>query len=361
VSERASDSFLLTPELHNRLLWFIKLRWLAVGGLALGSQLAPRLGYPAAWAHLGWVALAVLAYNLYFRLVPLRHAGVALPYDKLHANAILQMAVDLAALLVTVHYTGGLQSPLLPFFVFHMAIGTIMVEAGIMYLIAFGTCWSALCLFILEAKGVVEYFPVDALQPMSGRVSGVSMLSLVIAVFGTVYLTDSVARQFRRRTVQLHERTEELASQEERKSRFMLLSAHQLRSPLATVRTSLAVMLQGFVEPSSARGRKLLDGAAERVDGLLQHRQRPARGWASCARAQARRGSPTSSSTGARRRRRSLRPLAAGRAIDLRPGSTASPCCPGGSLRISRSRSRTWCTTRSSTRTTAARCRCGWR
>ena len=37
------------------------------------------------------------------------------------------MVLDLAALMATVHFTGGLHSPLLPFFAFHMAIGTIMI------------------------------------------------------------------------------------------------------------------------------------------------------------------------------------------------------------------------------------------
>jgi signal transduction histidine kinase len=135
----------------------------------------------------------------------------------------------------------------------------------------------------MEAKGVVAHHAIEPGGMMSGRVSGLSVLALTTALFGTVYLTDSVARRFRRRTVQLHERTIELDQKklaleqafdamrrlEERKSKFMLLSAHQLRSPLGTVRTSLDVLAGGYVDPGSERGRRLIEGSVERVDGLL--------------------------------------------------------------------------------------------
>jgi len=43
-----------------------------------------------------------------------------------------------------------------------------------------------------------------------------------------------------------------------------------LRSPLATIKTSLQVMTQGYCDPGSERGQRLLAGTVERVDGLLE-------------------------------------------------------------------------------------------
>jgi signal transduction histidine kinase len=270
-------------ELHERLLWFTRLRWWAVVGLLGGAWLGPLIGFPPVWWWLAAVALFSVACNAYFRLSLASRGGHPRTLGSLQRSAILQMCTDLAALLVAVHITGGLESPLVVFFVFHMAIGTIMIAAELMYLIALGTSWTVLCLFIMEAKGVVAHHAIEPGGMMSGRVSGLSVLALTTALFGTVYLTDSVARRFRRRTVQLHERTIELDQKklaleqafdamrrlEERKSKFMLLSAHQLRSPLGTVRTSLDVLAGGYVDPGSERGRRLIEGSVERVDGLL--------------------------------------------------------------------------------------------
>lgn len=270
-------------ELHERLLWFTRLRWWAIVGLLAGAWLGPLIGFPPVWSWLAAVALFSVFANVYFRLSLAARGRHVQNFSALQRSAIMQMCTDLGALLVAVHITGGLESPLLVFFVFHMAIGTIMISAELMYLIALGTSWTVLCLFIMEAKGLVAHHAIEPGGLMSGRVSGLSMLALTTALFGTVYLTDSVARRFRRRTIQLHERTIELDQKklalenafdamkrlEERKSRFMLLSAHQLRSPLGTVRTSLDVLTGGYVDPGSERGKRLIEGSVERVDGLL--------------------------------------------------------------------------------------------
>lgn len=71
------------------------------------------------------------------------------------------------------------------------------------------------------------------------------------------------------KTEELEGTVNEIQDLERRKSHYMRISAHQLRSPLATVKTSLQVLTDGYVVPDSERGRRLLRGAAERVDGLL--------------------------------------------------------------------------------------------
>jgi two-component system NtrC family sensor kinase len=71
------------------------------------------------------------------------------------------------------------------------------------------------------------------------------------------------------KTEELEGALKEIQDLERRKSHFMRISAHQLRSPLATIKTSAQVLTEGYVDPGSARGRKILRGAAERVDGLL--------------------------------------------------------------------------------------------
>ncbi len=277
-------SYIFSGELEERLRWFITLRWMAVVGLAVGSLLGPRVGLPSVWPSLLVVALFVAGYNLYFTWSLSRQVSDGRPLGDLRLCALRQMVMDLAALIVAVHFTGGLQSPLLPFFAFHMAIGTIMISTRLMYLIAGCTSLAMLTLYLLEEHGALRYHPLDPTYGMCGRACYLNMASFVVALFGIVYLTDSVTSRFKERNIRLHEakaalqeRTvelqrllDEIAEVEERKSHYMRISAHQLRSPLGTVKTSLMVLTQGYVDPGSERGRKLLAGAIERVDGLLR-------------------------------------------------------------------------------------------
>ncbi len=270
---------IFATELHDQLLWFGRLRWLVAGALALASLAGPRLGLPAVWPSMFVVAGVVAAYNIFFQTWL---AGDSPHPGNLRLVALSLMVMDLAMLMVATHFTGGMQSPLLPFFAFHMAIGTIMLAGRSMYLLTGGVGLAAFFLWLLETRGILPFHNVTAaeLDPATGALN---LLTLVAALFGIVYLTNSAASLLKRRTLEqfettkvLHERTAELqrlldqlAGLERRKSHFMRISAHQLRSPLGTIKTALTVLTKGYVDPSTDRGRKLMDGALETVDRLL--------------------------------------------------------------------------------------------
>jgi two-component system phosphate regulon sensor histidine kinase PhoR len=57
---------------------------------------------------------------------------------------------------------------------------------------------------------------------------------------------------------------------ERRKSHYMRISAHQLRSPLGTIRTVLRVLIKRFVDPATEAGHKLLTDTVGVTDGLLE-------------------------------------------------------------------------------------------
>ena len=59
-------SYIFASELHGRLLWFARLRWIAVAALAATSALGPRFGWTEVWPRLAIIAGLVAAYNLVF-------------------------------------------------------------------------------------------------------------------------------------------------------------------------------------------------------------------------------------------------------------------------------------------------------
>jgi signal transduction histidine kinase len=135
----------------------------------------------------------------------------------------------------------------------------------------------------LQSRGVLAFHPLVAGGEFDSAVAGLNLLTLIVALFGIVYLTDSVASRLKQRSIELYEttrtlqdRTEELqrlfgdmADLERRKSHYMRISAHQLRSPVGTIRTVLKVLAQGYVDPSTPDGMKMLNGAIDTTDSLL--------------------------------------------------------------------------------------------
>ena len=269
---------IFAAELLDRIAWFVRLRWAAGLALLAFAAAAPRFGMPQAWGRVWLVALAVLAYNgvLHALLVGWRR-GERAEYGGLARVTLIQILIDLAALIFLVHLTGGPASPFLPFFTFHMVIGTIMLSARTMAAVAAGVWLSCAALFVGPA-GTLGHPPI----PLQMRFAVLGTFACALGL--TVYLTATVssrlkergvrvfrlAEELRDKTAELETLLEQMRAIEARKSRFMLLSAHQLRSPLATVKTSLDVVREGYVDPASPRARRLISGAVERVEGLLR-------------------------------------------------------------------------------------------
>jgi signal transduction histidine kinase len=276
-------TFIFAPELYERLRWFVRLRWLAVLGLATLSLAGPRVGLPAAWPGLFILAAVVSLYNAYFHWQLWGRTATDWAYAHLRALAIGKVVLDLAALLAAVRLTGGMSSPLLVLFAFHMAIGTIMIATRTMYLLAGLTSLVVLGMYGLDLLDLLRLHAGGSNGGTVDTAVALNAVTLVGSMFGIVYLTDSVARRFKQRNIQLfrttgalRERSGELqrllakvAEVERRKSHYMRISAHQLRSPLATVKTSLQVLSEGYVDLSSDRARRLVQGAVKRTDGLL--------------------------------------------------------------------------------------------
>jgi signal transduction histidine kinase len=276
-------SFVNASELLGRLRWFARLRWVAVAGLAVAAIVGPRFGLAGTWPSLALVAGLVAAYNAVYLLWLRRLTEADHRYSDLRVVAIIQMVSDLAALVVVIHFTGGCHSPVLPFLVFHMAIGTIMISTRIMYLLAVATCSVTIGLFLLEHRGLLIHHHIHTGTGDTAAGCALNAAMLVVLLLGVVYLTDSVTSRFKERTRALFRTSEKLRDRgeelqrllsemeeaERKKSHYMRISAHQLRSPLGTIKTSLQVLVDGYLDAGSDQGRRLLVGATERVDDLL--------------------------------------------------------------------------------------------
>lgn len=255
---------------------------MAAGGLAFASLVGSQFGALHLWPSLFVISVFVAAYNLGFHFILRSRWGQDPDFD-LRQLGVVEIVVDLLALLVTVHYTGGLTSPALLFFVFHMAIGTTMLSKRSMYSIAGVTYLGLFALYLAEASGLLPRYPIDPTTQECGPICGFNLIAVMVAVFGTVYLTgtvtersrrnrlqlEEVTTQLRQKTVQLEQVLEEIRDLERRKSHYMRISAHQLRSPLGTIKTTLRVLTDGYVNPRSERGRRLLEGTVARADNLL--------------------------------------------------------------------------------------------
>lgn len=276
----------------RRLTWLIRLRWVFIAAfmavLVIERWLRPELERPR---QIEIVLLLLMFANslwwvLHRRLGRVPNDSSAALERNVLAQAHGQIAVDLLMLTLLVRFTGGVESLLAVFYVFHMALGSLLLPSG--HALAEGL-WAIL---LYAVVGLGELF--GAITPHYPLVAGVapgsygepSYVTLALAamacgVLGTLYLTGTIAALLRRRQNQLLSTNAALRQSQRairdlqaRRSLFMQTAAHRLKSPLATIRTLASLVCDEVVKGADAcstcrRITRCCDEGIEHVGELL--------------------------------------------------------------------------------------------
>lgn len=284
-----------TPEqLLRRSEWFVHLRWGAIFCTVAGAMVAKYLiGIHPPLREIFYLTIFMSAYNAVF-LVLVRSASevYAEQYHIRHLYVLptSQIILDLVSLGCLIHLTGGAESPISLFLVFHMVIASILLPSRFAYLM----CGLGVVLF----GGIVgmEYrypslhrhmyglYPVAGLELAHNAKFAFVILAVVCSsCIVTVYLANSIAREVWERDrvltqarEQLRAKTEQLALAnlrlqkiEERKSRFMRAAAHQLKAPLSAIVSMLKVLLGGFFRGGVEKQLETIERVEKRAEQLI--------------------------------------------------------------------------------------------
>lgn len=200
----------LEAELVARVSWLILWRWVAAAAVILLTLIAKHLlSLSLPWVKLCLIGIAILAYNGLFawRLRILRGNPAASVQTFSHFAAI-QIVLDWLALTLVVHYTGGIESPALSYFIFNAIVASILLRARTAFLLAAFGVALVVGLALLEFWGALPHLPIPEFRDprLQGPVFLVAALGFFVsAILVSIYLTTSITRQFVRRTRELAE------------------------------------------------------------------------------------------------------------------------------------------------------------
>jgi hypothetical protein len=140
------DRTLAERELVNSLGWLIRMRWLAgLAVLAATGFATGVLGVCLPAPELYAVGLAILCYNAVLRWA-LGWIDRNLPSSQFAYQwfARAQIGLDWIAMAVLINLSGGIESPALVFFLFHITIASLLLPHRRGFLdVALAPCWSA--------------------------------------------------------------------------------------------------------------------------------------------------------------------------------------------------------------------------
>jgi GAF domain-containing protein len=152
------DRSLVEAELVSSVAWLIRLRWLAGIGVLLASALVGVIfPFVVQQAALFAIGIGILAYNLIFYLLERRLTRTSAPATSFDRLAKWQVGFDWIAMTLLIHFSGGIESPVLWFFIFHIVIASIFFPPRTAYLFALLAVGLVTGLTLLEYFGVLPH------------------------------------------------------------------------------------------------------------------------------------------------------------------------------------------------------------
>jgi signal transduction histidine kinase len=142
-------------ELISSTDWFIRLRWLAAVGILVGAFLVgPVLQLEMPASYFAWIGFIVLLYNMILSYIARRYRQVSAPLSSFSRLVITQIALDWLSMGLLIHYSGGVESPVIFFFVFHVVIAATFFSTIISFAL------TTVAIFILTGISLAEYFEI---------------------------------------------------------------------------------------------------------------------------------------------------------------------------------------------------------
>ncbi|MBM4040337.1 MAG: HAMP domain-containing histidine kinase [Planctomycetes bacterium] len=257
--------------------WFIRLRWLAAAAL-FGIVAVTRwvVGIRLPLAQLFGLGAGLVSYNILFKwynetLAARPRESVSLGMAERFAN--VQVIADLVCMTVLLHFSGGVENPLSVFYVFHVIIASVMLREWESYLHAAVALVMFAALVLLECAGAVPHYQLAGYlsgpQYQNGAFIFGHLGALAVTLFVSAFMATSIVARLRERQADLVATSARLIELEARKSRFMRIAAHQLRSPLSAIHSLLAIVLKNYEGLSEEKRTDMIRRAESRTRLML--------------------------------------------------------------------------------------------
>ena len=191
-------------DLHNNNLRLIRMRWVAGAVMLLATVFSVAvLSVPLPTTALVILSLVVLTYNAAIWAITHRAGEMWL-----YAIATAQVAFDWLALALFVHFTGGIESPAIPFFLFHLIVAALLLKERTSYIYAVSVVGVVAAIAALEAIGWLPHYTIiPALPPELYR--NPLYIAAILIFFGVtvgivVVLVTPIVRELRDRERRLN-------------------------------------------------------------------------------------------------------------------------------------------------------------
>jgi len=281
--------------------WLAKLRWIAIVYVVVGTYVSHNvLGISLHVTALYVIAALLVAYNITVLVLlnRLMHTDQQVPCKAVNKivsvyNVIvwvllnrftkidpqvscrsvkriinLQIGTDLLLLTVLLHFSGGIENPLVFYFIFHVIIASILLSMRESYLQAtFAVCLFGL-LVLLEYKQLIPHYCLTGFVPYCLAQDKLYVLGtffvFTTAVYLAVYMANYIAIRLKHTEHAYRQANIMLQEKDRIKDEYVLRVTHDIKGHLATIQGCLGAVVDGLTGPLRAHEADLVKRAHAR-------------------------------------------------------------------------------------------------
>jgi signal transduction histidine kinase len=231
--------------------WLTKLRWIAIIYVVVGTYVAGNiLAISLHDAALYIIATVLILYNIavFILLKRLEQNNSHVSCKAVKRIINLQICTDLFLLTVILHFSGGIENPLVFYFVFHMIIASILLSPLESYLQATFAVLLFGLLVLLEHTGLIPHYCLTDFVPHCLQEKGLYVLGTFFvfstALFLAVYMANYIAIRLKK-TEQAYRQANIMLEEKDRiKDEYVLRVTHDIKGHLSTIQSCLAIVVE---------------------------------------------------------------------------------------------------------------------
>ena len=275
VPDWAQDYQAFWTSIRNRNLWLIHMRYGAILMLVLlylASNLLDVALSETQLAVLIIITISILLYNLLLHKLRQYLTCELGKFNPLHFS-LLQMFLDLIALMLLVYYSGTIETPLYMLFIFHMIIGSLILPGYLILFISLAVMGIFTAIVGFEYYDIIPHHHLYGIHDVELKRNFNFIISSLgifnFTVFTAVLITSRIAKRLYKREQELKETLQELNNAEEAKQKYIMAVVHEIKSPIVAAQSIVELIKNGYVGSISDKIEEKLGRTIVRTDEAL--------------------------------------------------------------------------------------------
>jgi signal transduction histidine kinase len=268
TSVSAKLPFHTVASLKERLAWLTNLRWIAVISLLFCVPVAGEMfEYQIGFVEITNIAVILIAINLLYFFIA-RYYPFRNEYQEL-AFLELQILIDLIIISFVMHYSGGIGNPFYFLYIVQVILSGIIFPGK--FLPYFNAIFAALLLTIwtvLEHLVMVERYLLRN-EPASLAIIVTSLLAFYITNFTGIYIINNFMIGYRSLKKIIDQKNVQLEKAIKDRSRTFRFAAHELKSPMIAIQSSLDVVKSLFSDDLRPEVKDMVFKAERRTSQVI--------------------------------------------------------------------------------------------